>query len=106
MKVLTANRLAPGEVVYWHSARGWVQDLQHAELFARASEAEGEGAPDGMTMDAEGCVWSARWGGGCLVRYAPDGRELSRVQFPARKVSSDFAKSRVRASTFSNSRAF
>ena len=39
-------------------------------------------------MDAEGCVWSARWGGGCLVRYAPDGRELERVRFPARKVSS------------------
>ena len=47
-----------------------------------------EGAPDGMTMDAEGCVWSARWGGGCLVRYAPDGTELQRIRFPARKVSS------------------
>jgi sugar lactone lactonase YvrE len=41
-----------------------------------------------MTMDAEGCVWSARWGGGCLVRYAPDGTELQRIRFPARKVSS------------------
>ena len=60
--------------------------LSNRRVFARASE--GEGAPDGMTMDAEGCVWSARWGGSCLVRYAPDGRELSRVQFPARKVSS------------------
>lgn len=47
-----------------------------------------EGAPDGMTMDAEGCVWSARWGGGCLVRYATDGTELQRIRFPARKVSS------------------
>jgi D-xylono/L-arabinono-1,4-lactonase len=47
-----------------------------------------EGAPDGMTMDTEGCVWSARWGGGCLVRYAPDGTELQRIRFPARKVSS------------------
>lgn len=61
--------------------------LSNRRVFARASEDEGEGAPDGMTMDAEGCVWSARWGGSCLVRYAPDGRELSRVQFPARKVS-------------------
>ncbi|MDP9373162.1 MAG: SMP-30/gluconolactonase/LRE family protein [Chloroflexota bacterium] len=49
---------------------------------------EGEGIPDGMTVDAEGYVWSARWDGGMLVRYAPDGREERRITFPARKVSS------------------
>jgi sugar lactone lactonase YvrE len=49
---------------------------------------EGEGVPDGMTVDVEGYVWSARWDGGCLVRYAPDGREVLRISFPARKVSS------------------
>jgi D-xylonolactonase len=47
-----------------------------------------EGVPDGMTVDAEGYVWSARWGGGCVVRYTPDGREERRIEFPARKVSS------------------
>lgn len=47
-----------------------------------------EGLPDGMTVDAEGYIWSARWDGGVLVRYAPDGREAMRVAFPARKVSS------------------
>ena len=41
-----------------------------------------------MTVDAEGCVWSARWDGWCLVRYAPDGTELQRIKFPAKKVSS------------------
>ena len=30
---------------------------------------EGEGVPDGMTVDADGNVWSARWDGNCLVRY-------------------------------------
>jgi D-xylono/L-arabinono-1,4-lactonase len=49
---------------------------------------EGQGHPDGMTVDAEGYVWSARWDGGCLVRYAPDGTEDRRIEFPARKVSS------------------
>ena len=49
---------------------------------------EGEGVPDGMTVDAEGCVWSARWDGGALFRYAPDGTELLRIEFPAKKVSS------------------
>ncbi len=45
------------------------------------------GGPDGMTVDADGYVWSARWGGSCLVRYAPDGSEDRRVEFPAKKVS-------------------
>jgi D-xylonolactonase len=49
---------------------------------------EGGGEPDGMTVDAEGCVWSARWGGSCVVRYAPDGRELLRVALPVPKVTS------------------
>ncbi|MCZ6678285.1 MAG: SMP-30/gluconolactonase/LRE family protein [Candidatus Poribacteria bacterium] len=49
---------------------------------------ENEGIPDGMTVDAEGYVWSARWDGGCLVRYAPDGSEDRRITFPAKKVSS------------------
>jgi len=48
----------------------------------------GEGVPDGMTVDAEGCVWSARWDGGVLVRYTADGVEERRIAFPARKVSS------------------
>ncbi len=48
----------------------------------------GQGVPDGMTVDAEGFVWSARWDGSCLVRYDPEGREERRVYFPAKKVSS------------------
>lgn len=46
------------------------------------------GVPDGMTVDAEGYVWSAIWDGGCLIRFAPDGREDRRIGFPAKKVSS------------------
>lgn len=49
---------------------------------------ESEGVPDGMTVDKEGCIWSARWDGGCLIRYKPDGKEDLRIQFPAKKISS------------------
>ncbi|MHB1135101.1 MAG: SMP-30/gluconolactonase/LRE family protein [Chloroflexota bacterium] len=49
---------------------------------------EGEGRPDGMTVDLEGNIWSARWDGWSLVRHAADGQVMERVQFPARKVSS------------------
>ena len=44
--------------------------------------------PDGMTVDAEGCVWGARWDGSSLYRYNPDGEQVVQIQFPAKKVSS------------------
>ena len=46
------------------------------------------GFPDGMTVDANGYIWSARWDGSCLVRYTPDGVEDHRIAFPVKKVSS------------------
>jgi D-xylonolactonase len=49
---------------------------------------EGAGVPDGMTVDSEGYVWSARWNGSALYRYTPDGFEERKIEFPARKVSS------------------
>ena len=49
---------------------------------------EGQGIPDGMTVDAEGYVWSARWDGWALYRYSPDGIEERRIRFPAKQVSS------------------
>ena len=47
-----------------------------------------EGIPDGMTVDAEGYVWSARYGGSCVVRYTPEGEEERRIGLPARSVTS------------------
>ncbi|HVO42308.1 MAG TPA: SMP-30/gluconolactonase/LRE family protein [Aggregatilineales bacterium] len=60
--------------------------LTNQRVFATVPE-DG-GVPDGMTVDTEGYIWSARWDGRCLVRYAPDGSEDRRIQFPVPKVSS------------------
>jgi D-xylono/L-arabinono-1,4-lactonase len=46
-----------------------------------------DGVPDGMTVDEEGYVWSARWNGGRVVRYNRDGAPVDEIDLPARKVS-------------------
>jgi L-arabinonolactonase len=43
-----------------------------------------EGAyPDGANVDAEGFLWSAHWGAGQVVRYAPDGTVDRTIDVPA-----------------------
>jgi L-arabinonolactonase len=43
-----------------------------ARVFVPAGAAPGE--PDGSAIDAEGCLWSARWGAGQVVRFTPAGK--------------------------------
>ena len=47
-----------------------------------------EGIPDGMTVDAEGYIWSAHWYGGQVVRYDPDGVVERRIPMPVAQISS------------------
>lgn len=42
-----------------------------------------DGSPDGMTVDGDGCIWSAIWGGSQIRRYSPEGQLLQTVDVPA-----------------------
>jgi len=50
-------------------------------VFVDLSEARRR--PDGAVIDAEGNLWNAQYGAGCVACYAPDGRLLSRIELPA-----------------------
>ena len=46
------------------------------------------GVPDGLTVDADGFLWVAVWGGGCIRRYSPSGELDRSVVLPVTQVSS------------------
>ena len=50
--------------------------------------AAGHGGPDGMTVDAEGHVWSAQFDRWCVNRYAPDGTLERSIRLPVQRPTS------------------
>jgi len=59
--------------------------IANRRTFAKTAD---YGVPDGSTIDAEGFLWNARWDGGCLIRWAPDGSIDRVVELPCRRVTS------------------
>jgi D-xylonolactonase len=49
---------------------------------------DGQGVPDGLTIDTEANLWSARWGGWGVFRYSHDGKLIGKVEVPVAKASS------------------
>lgn len=52
-----------------------------------ATIAKEDGSPDGVTIDSEGCLWVALWGGWQVRRYASDGSLLATVALPCANVT-------------------
>jgi sugar lactone lactonase YvrE len=89
----------------WDAADKWMYlaDTKHATVFAYEFDLDdarlGErhalievpaaaGQPDGLCVDADGCLWVAQWGGWRVCRYDPAGRLIRTVEFPVEQPSS------------------
>jgi sugar lactone lactonase YvrE len=71
------------DVLDFDVATGAVSDRR-----ALASIDAGPAVPDGLTVDAEGCIWVALWDGGAVLRLGPDGAILQAIELPVARVTS------------------
>jgi sugar lactone lactonase YvrE len=71
-----------GKTIYVFDVDG-AGDLSNKRVFARVER----GNPDGMAVDAEGCLWSALYGGWGLHRYDPSGALLCHLALPCANVT-------------------
>ncbi len=97
--VTVANALAfspDSRTIYFtDSSRGHIEragfDLDSGAIGAwsvLADAAAAPGRPDGATVDEDGYVWNARYQGGCIARFAPDGRLDRLIELPVTQPTS------------------
>lgn len=60
--------------------------LANRRLFLEFPEAWGE--PDGMTFDAEGCLWIAHWGASCISRFSITAKREQVIALPTPQITS------------------
>lgn len=53
-----------------------------------SADPDSEGHPDGLAIDREGNLYSARWGGHSVYKLRPDGSLIERYEFPCANVTS------------------
>jgi D-xylonolactonase len=95
-RVTNGPAFSPGGRLMYHadSARSviYVYDVDEGgtlgerNVFARFKE--NDGYPDGMTVDAEGCLWVAFWDGWCVRRFSPSGECLQTIDLPVQRPTS------------------
>jgi D-xylonolactonase len=62
---------------------GVLEDKQLWQHFSAS-----QGTPDGMTIDAQGHIWIAFWGGACVRQFTADGHFMHQIDLPALQITS------------------
>ena len=63
-------------------------ELESGELSNKKNFATFDrGHPDGSTIDTDGCIWNCRWGGSCIVRFAPSGKVDQIIEMPVQNIT-------------------
>jgi len=73
-------------VIYAYDYDPATGDISNRRDFVRLSD--DDGVPDGMTVDAEGFIWSAVWDGWRVVRYDPAGKVEREIAMPVQRPTS------------------
>jgi sugar lactone lactonase YvrE len=76
----------PSRCIYRYDFDAAAGSIANRRVFVEAEP--GHGGPDGLTVDAEGCVWSAQFDRGCVNRYDPDGKLVRSVPLPVQRPTS------------------
>jgi D-xylonolactonase len=60
--------------------------VSEKQLFISLGDAHGH--PDGMTVDANGCIWVCEYGGWGISKFDPEGGFISKLDLPVSNVTS------------------
>lgn len=95
-KVTNGPTFSPSQDYMYHSdtGRGLVYrfdlsaagEISNRQVFLKFTKEMG--SPDGMTVDADGHVWIAHWGGSRVCRYTPDAVLDRTIELPALQITS------------------
>jgi len=72
-----------GKILTYRICDGSLRDRR---IFAQFRPSDG--LPDGLAVDADGCIWCAHWDGGRISRFSPSGECLAVIPVPVARVTS------------------
>lgn len=71
---------SPKKLIYAYDFDVSTGNIENRRIHIDSTDEEGE--PDGLCIDRESCIWSARWGAFKVVRYDPAGKKMSEIKLP------------------------